>query len=314
MIVVGMISLVIFCILIFLVCNHLYKKTNHYQNKTWQQRRFENIPYGIDVAAIGSGPGLYDIDLDNHFDHGFSFCQSPQSFEYGYKILNRYQDRLNPYCIIIIIIICPLNFAKNKKHFNKNYYYPYYGLLPKEDIKYYSPLRFILRKFPLLKHPKYLFRIFKDVPLVDPLNSMIKMEGEVYRDLIDELLEGWLQQSGLNDLTDKSQAINQEEVFEETRSWLSKIIALCERRNWKPVFLIPPMEEGITELISDEFKEAFVDRQLRIVNQKGYPVLDYFKDSYFSSARFYQYPAFMNCYGRKEFTKKIKKDIIQQIH
>ena len=70
-------------LVLFFVTNALYKRTNHYKNQTWQAERFQRIPDEIEIAAIGSGPGLYDVDLKNGVEHGFNFCQSPQSWMYG---------------------------------------------------------------------------------------------------------------------------------------------------------------------------------------------------------------------------------------
>ncbi len=293
---------------LFFIANALYKRTNHYKNQTWQEEHFQRIPDGIEVAAIGSGPGLYDVDLNNGVEHGFNFCQSPQSWMYGYRILRAYQKKLKPYCIIIIIT-CPLNFAEKKSAASAAYHVQYYGSLPPEDIDMYSRWRNFLRKFPLLRHPKWVFRIIRDVPLTD-LEHNIKIlnrsEAEVSA---YQLLKGWLEQSGLHDLRDPSQSEQQRDAMEKRKGWLRQTLDLCEENKWRPVFVIPPMCSEVCDMVSPEFKEEFVLRPIKEVSGEKYPILDYFNEDEFQSNDLYCSAPFMNRYGREKFTKRLLADV-----
>ena len=42
-----------------------YRKSESYQQTLGGVERFFDVPYGIDICNIGSGPGLYAISYDN---------------------------------------------------------------------------------------------------------------------------------------------------------------------------------------------------------------------------------------------------------
>ena len=299
----------VWLLVLFFIVNALYKRTNHYKNQTWQAERFQKIPNGIEMAAVGSGPGLYDIDLKSSVENGFNFCQAPQSWMYGYRVLRAYQQQLETDCIVMLIVTCPLNFAEKKSTASATYHEQYYGSLPPEDIDMYSRLRDILRKFPLLRHPKWAFRIIRDVPLTD-LEHNIKMldrsEAEVSA---HQLLKGWLEQSGLYDLRDPSQSEHQKEAMDKRKGWLRQTLDLCERNSWRPVFVIPPMCGEVCDMVSLEFKEEFVLHPIKEVSGGKYPILDYFNEDGFQSNDLYWNAAFMNQYGREKFTGRLLADV-----
>ncbi len=302
-------SICIAAVVLFFIADTLYKRTTHYKNQIWQEERFRRIPDGIEVAAIGSGPGLYDVDLKNSVENGFNFCQSPQSWMYGYRILRTYQKKLNPYCIIIIIITCPLNFAEKKSAASAAYHVQYYGSLPPEDIDMYSRWLDILRKFPLLRHPKWVFRIIRDVPPFDLEHNEKRLDCSGAEVSARQLLEGWLEQSGLHDLRNPSQSEQQREAMEKRKGWLRQTVELCEENRWRPVFVIPPMCGKVCDMVSAEFKEEFVLRPLREVGGEKYQILDYFNEKEFQSDDLYFSAPFMNRYGREKFTKRLLTDI-----
>ena len=82
-ILILMILLALF-IMVFMILNHLYKKTNHYKNCIWQVDKFKDVPDNIEIAAVGSGPGLHDISFEGLNKKGFNFCMAPLSYEYSY--------------------------------------------------------------------------------------------------------------------------------------------------------------------------------------------------------------------------------------
>lgn len=296
-------------LVLFFVSNALYKMTNHYKNQTWQAERFQRIPDGIEVAAIGSGPGLYDIDLKNSVEHGFNFCQSPQSWLYGYRVLKAYQKKLKSDCIAMMVITCPLNFAEKKSAASAAYHVQYYGSLPPEDIDMYSRWRNFLIKFPLLRHPKWAFRIIKDIPAFDLDHNEKKLSSAEAKESARGLLNGWLEQSDLHDLRNPSQSEQQRGAMEKRKGWLRQTLDLCEENKWRPVFVIPPMCNEVCDMVSPEFKEEFVLRPIKEVSGEKYPILDYFNEDEFQSNDLYCSAPFMNRYGREKFTKRLLADV-----
>ncbi len=296
-------------LVLFFVTNALYKRTNHYKNQTWQAERFQRIPDEIEIAAIGSGPGLYDVDLKNGVEHGFNFCQSPQSWMYGYRVLKAYKKKLKPDCIVMMVITCPLNFAEKKSAASAAYHVQYYGSLPPEDIDMYSRWRNFLRKFPLLWHPKWAFRIIRDVLPTDLEHNIKRLNQREATVSAYQLLKGWLEQSGLHDLRDPSQSEYQKEAMDKRKRWLRQTIELCEENKWRPVFVIPPMCGEVCDMVSSEFKEEFVLRPIKEVSGGKYPILDYFNENEFLSNDLYFSAPFMNRYGREKFTKKLLVDV-----
>lgn len=296
-------------LILFFIADALYKRTNHYKNQTWQAERFQKIPNGIEIAAVGSGPGLYAIDLQNCVENGFNFCQAPQSWMYGYRVLRAYQKQLKADCIVMLIITCPLNFAEKKSAASAAYHEQYYGSLPREDIDMYSHMRDILRKFPLLRHPKWAFRIIRDVLPTDLEHNIKRLNQSEATVSAYQLLKGWLEQSGLHDLRDPLQSEYQKEAMDKRKGWLRQTIELCEENKWRPVFVIPPMCGEVCDMVSLEFKEEFVLRPIKEIGGGKYPILDYFNENEFLSNDLYFSAPFMNRYGREKFTKKLLVDV-----
>ena len=299
----------VWLLVLFFIVNALYKRTNHYKNQTWQVERFQKIPNGIEMAAVGSGPGLYDVDLKSSVENGFNFCQAPQSWMYGYRVLRTYQQKLKTDCIVMLIVTCPLNFAEKKSTASAAYHEQYYGSLPPEDIDMYSRWRNFLRKFPLLRHPKWAFRIIKDIPAFDLDHNEKKLGSAEAEDSARGLLNDWLKQSGLHDLMNPSQSEKQREAMEKRKGWLKQTLDICEENKWRPIFVIPPMCGEVCHMVSPEFKEEFVLRPLEEVGGGKYRILDYFNEDEFQSNDLYCSAPFMNRYGREKFTKRLLEDV-----
>ena len=288
--------------------NLRYKKTNHYKNQVWQIAKFKNVPENIQIAAVGSGPGLYDISFDGAKQKGFNFCMSPQPFEYAYKILKKYQGKIDKGATLIIVV-CPLSFANNLQLRQKNFYDLYYYFLKPSEIKNYTLRRKIALTFPLLRHPKKVLKIFRDVPEQEFLTEDNTLNHEEMAESVKNGIQGWLNSSQLKDLKDGSQAENHKEIFKQKGEFLKNILELCESNSWNPVFVMPPMCEGISEQISDSFITKFVTEQLEWVNYLKAPVLNYFRDPEFSQDKYYRECYFMNVTGRKKFSEQLFHDI-----
>lgn len=291
-------------ILIEFIAERLYMKTEKYRSSLGGAGKFYNVPNGIEICNIGSGPGLYAIDYELSPKKGFNFSTAPQNYKYGFRLLKRFHESIEKDAIIIIIIMCPLSFGKNKDYERKGYSDKYYHFLKKEDIDGYSTTRKIILNHPLA------YQCFKK------LKELFKKEAGYSKDSPQKrssVVEIWRKEFDLKDLIDPNQTDKHEEAFREKIEILSSGLDYCRAQNWRPVFVIPPIPQKTRSHIGDQFLEVFVYRNLREVMNRNPNVklLDYFscpmQDDEFMN------DIFMNHAGREHFSKKLFEDIKREI-
>jgi hypothetical protein len=292
--------------------NYLYKKTNHYRNSMKLINKFtQGVPNGIDIANIGPGQGAYGISYDDCPKRGFNFSTAPQSYEYGFKILKQYADKINEKCIIIIIM-CPLSFGNNNEYIKRGYADNYYHFLDKQYIQSYSRFRKFLVSRPLLIRPWRALYILKDRPSYNGIqgDNLTPEQREIS---VDNMRKGWLSEFSLHDLLDITQADSHHEAFIKKIGILAQIIEYCHTRKLRPVFVLPPASKRLRSIIGNEFMEAFVYNNLDALSYEDIPTLDYYADQRFEKDDLYQDSIFLNEKGRNVFSEVLFKEIALQL-
>ena len=95
---------------------------------------FKNIPDGLDVVNIGSGPSLHDFDWSAVPEiNGYNLAVSPEDFRYDARMIRNYGHHLKTGGVVVIVI-CPLSFAENEYLYRDSFSEKYVGLLPKKDV------------------------------------------------------------------------------------------------------------------------------------------------------------------------------------
>jgi hypothetical protein len=281
----------------------VYKSTDRYKGTLGGADRFiKDVPTNLEIVNIGSGPGLYAISYEKCWKKGFNFSTAPQSYKYGFRILRRFKDNLCENCIIIIIIMCPLSFGNNTEHQKKGYSDKFYGILDREDIDGYSPLRAFYLRHPLWK--KIYFKIKAH------LNHSNFMEGKNWEAGIPSVVSCWKEEFNLENLTDATQADAHRESFKEKSKILSDGIQFCKEQSWRPIMVIPPVPDNIRRYISRDFIDRFVYDNLTEVGNvhKDVRLLDYYSDERFTND-LYSSDVFMNKKGNEKFSKILFADI-----
>ncbi len=278
----------------------IYRRTGFYKRSQGGAERFRNsVPSELDIVNIGSGPGLYAISYNECRWKGFNFSTAPQNYKYGFRILKRFQKHIKKGAIIIIIM-CPLSFGRNRDYDSRSYSDKFYGILPKEDIDNYSFARSLLLKMPLL------------MKLIDKAGQVLSKRETIFEEPICELpiIATWKSEFELTDLKDSSQAARHQEAFNEKIQILENGITFCKAHEWKPLFVIPPVPPGTREYISDEFLDSFIYQNLEVIwsEHPDIPLLDYYSDNRFKSDMF-KNDVFMNPKGRMTFSGILFKDI-----
>ncbi|UKI37554.1 MAG: hypothetical protein L6V93_05380 [Clostridiales bacterium] len=60
--------------------------------------KFFDVPYGLEICNVGSGPAHYGIDYKFCKKKGFNFSTAPQNFYYGYKLLQHFSSHIKEKC------------------------------------------------------------------------------------------------------------------------------------------------------------------------------------------------------------------------
>ena len=282
----------------------LYKRTNFYKNSLGGAYRFrKNVPYNLEIVNIGSGPGLYAITYENCYKKGFNFSTAPQSYKYGFRLLKRFREHIKENAIIIIIIMCPLSFARVQGTDKPGFSNKFYGVLPGNEIDGYTRTReFMLKWFP------FLIRVLGKIKTTIRKTNDRNKEKDYNDDL--PIVACWKKECHLSDLKDPDQAGEHEAVFREKIQIVKDGIDFCIENKWNPVFVIPPVPGLTREHISAEFLEGFAYQNLRSVQETypHFPLLDYYADERFT-AEMFQDDIFMNKKGQKEFSQILFEDL-----
>lgn len=318
----GLTVVLLFLLLIMEeAAEYFYKKTTIYSRSLKDVRKFkEGVPEGIEIANIGSGPGMYGITYENSKKKGFNFSTTPQSYKYGFRILDRYSDHLENGCIIIVIIMAPLSFGDNNDYRSKSYSDKYYSFLEPDQIDNYSPVRAFLLRRPLLFLPAKAVRRLYGAAL--SLNCRRKKKavackmsadntaGKSRKIFTPDMFEIWEREFDLKNLTDAGQADAHRQAFAEKVRILEQGIAFCRSKSWRPVLVILPIPPMTRACISQEFLQAFVYDNLSLLMQRipGLTLFDYLEDDRITESMF-QNDVFLNQEGRRFFSDILLRDV-----
>lgn len=298
--------IVVSLILLVELFEFIYKNSSRYKSTLGGADRFKNVPDGIDICNIGSGPGLYAITYDDCKLKGFNFSTAPQNYKYGFRLLKRFHNNINDHAIIIIIIMCPLSFGANNDYDRKDYSDKFYGILQPKDIDNYSLKRALITSHPLSMH---LLKKLKGILI----KRKAVVNVEVAKTDAPPVVETWKREFDLKDLEDSSQAIKHQDAFKEKISILQDGLNYCYANNWRPVLVTPPIPQVTRSYIGTEFINEFVYKNVDVLlkNNSALKYINYFDeklpDFYFAN------DIFMNREGQEYFSKMLFEKINEEI-
>lgn len=297
-------------LLVFILLNILYKKTNHYKNSIYQLQKFINgVPDELEIVNTGSSYARYAFDYTISNLKGFNFGLQPQSLSYDYRLLQQYNQKMKKGCIVLItlpnLVFGFLDY--NNDQANTKYYY----FLDHKNIIGFTKWKLFNRiVFPLLSNPKNVFRIFIDVPLLTQYEQVenFMTKEQVYADAIARV-EGWKKQFNLYSTIETDLPKELINMFKKTTNLLNEIIEYCLRKKFKPVIVIPPTSAIINNLLSEKFMKKVLYDNINMANKRDIPVLDYLYDERFQDETLYINSDMLNKAGRERFTCVVIDDL-----
>lgn len=296
------IFVILIILMVFFLINHLYKKTNAYQNLVRETKKFLSVPHNLEIVNTGSSHARYDITYNVTSKKGFNFALAPQALSYDYKILQQYKDNLSRNCIVIIVLPICIFFLDEYHHDQSNI--KYYYFLAKDKINRYKRYKEYTKiKFPLLSMPWKVRYLMKDIPKENELKDGV--DEQTSKMWAKDRIEGWNDE--FNILHYEHQIIST--TFYKVQNTLKQLIELCTQENWKPFIVIPPMSSALKEEVSKLSVDEMFYKNIRESVGSTVPVLDYYKDNRFDDSYNYFNSDFLTKQGREEFSKILFADI-----
>ena len=167
MIYLEVLLFIVLALIVLVVINCLYKRTNAYRNQFIDINKFDGVvtikDQSLDVVVLGSNAPKFAFDFSVIKDCAcMNWAIGPETFEYDLIILKKFADKLKRGATVIWPV-CPGKFFLDKFK-NKSEFVKYYRLLNRDEFPGYSKRQYITEyKYPLIFHPKRLKRLLKDI-------------------------------------------------------------------------------------------------------------------------------------------------------
>jgi hypothetical protein len=294
-------------IILFHLCNYRYKKTNFYKNQFIDIQKFNSkdlIPHYFEVMNVGSSQPVFAFDYAESGMKGINWAVRPQTFEFDLLILKQRHNFLQKNAFVLIPV-CTFSFFAHRCYDKTKYYsidtpYNLSGLFS------LNLLDRIKRRYPVIGAGANLKRIIRDVP---PDNSLkidhnpmtgVEMERDARR-----WIDTWMRKFSLKSIDNIAVSLKNKKDIQTNITILREMIDFCLAHDYRPIVIIMPVSEELTDLIPLPFVEEYILENSNKANSAGIPVFNYWGDKQFTNSAFFLNALLFNMKGRKEFTKTI---------
>lgn len=304
-----------------LVFNKLYKKTNHFNNQSALATDFvSNEGYRLDLARnyeivnVGSNPARFAFFYEQV--RGRNWSTGTQGLDMDLEILKTFHSYLahGAWVILPIVPFSSVSGYLNNKPKSAKYLAKYARLLDSlqlKNSKNFQDSRWRLYStFPLLTDPRLIRYVIRDVAKESRLEisenpmCLIDMEQDARR----WIEKCWKPEFNIRSLHDEfTPELN--EGFQKSVKMMSEIIDFLQEREYKPIIISTPISSALGTYFTPDVKNRYVTDFAKQFEPRGVPFLDYMHDEVFSKHEYYFNALFMNLRGRKEFTKKVMRDL-----
>ena len=315
-----MIYIIILLLLVaYIFANCLYKRTNAYKNSYVTIKGYlQGVPKNLRIVAFGSTYAKYAF---NNFEelrlNGFNFCLEAEALQSDFRLMKQYETHLAPGCIVVINLAACVTCC-NEEEVVVLYANNYYKILPFKMLP--KVLRCSFKRwwhyvFPIgLKNLKQFGRLIIDTDCIDDVTSRhpVSVSSSLANENMENIANGWIQMFKLKDLKSTDIPKKIEECVRTNEQTLNEMVAFCKSKEWKPLFVIPPMSSKLYRKFSDEFVEKVL---LSVVNKSSrlnnIPLYNYLKQEDFC----YDYKLYcdggfkLNKYGSKKFMRHFLGDL-----
>ena len=299
-------------IVLFIILNVLYKKTNSFHNQIIDCKKF-NYDFNaesLDVINLGSAHSKYSFNYDDEEINGYNFA-TPQFLYYSYSILKQYSFSLKKGATVIIAL--PVGVFGLEDFKTDEQYLKYYYFLDNQYIKNYSVVnKWIYCYFPILR-TKWLgmgaiYRILFDVD--SDIRECIEYNCLSEEEMIQSAkvrINDWNRLFEIDILKNvflPSEKLNKE--FQKTRMILDEMIEYCYSRGFTPVLVTPPVTAYLKNMLPKEFVECFLYDNIKKIKHSEVKYLDYlFSPEFEKNYELFMNSEWLNLNGRKKFTRQV---------
>ncbi len=308
---------------VFTGCEILYKTNwyksmfidiNHesYPDNVWYREHDER---NFDLVNLGSSGGKWAFDYAGLDIKAMNWAQQPQTLQEDYNLLRHFHSILKKggYVLITIMPFTGLNKCTGLMDAMKYVKFDLQGepIQPYmfKEAHRYATYPILFKKAAIKALIKYLLGRDKAVGTrpetqleTNPMNPQ-QLEADAKR-----WIEGWKRQFGISDF--EASLTEENKKGREYRIQLMReLIDFCIERDYKPVYVIPPVTEHLAKYYTPKFEETYIYGYLKVVDREVL-TLNYSKDAelrgnddlYFNSF-------FLNKRGRKLFTRRVLHDL-----
>lgn len=280
-----------------------------YPSNIWYREHDER---NFDVVNLGSSSALHAFDYSQTGVRGMNWAQKPQTLLEDYNLLRNFHSilRKGGYVLITIMPFTSLNKETGIKdamkylklgthspiqpmHLDKARLYAEYPILFRKPAVR-ALFRYILGKDNLVKSTACELEH-------NPMNAK-QLENDALM-----WINGWKKQFGILDFDAPLTEINQQGRKYRIQL-MRELVDFCLERNYKPVYVIPPVTKYLSSQYSEQFQDTYIYSYLKEV-ERDVQILDYSKDDELQKESLYFNSFFMNKKGATLFTKRVMMDL-----
>lgn len=276
-----------------------------YLGITWQIQRKRNriakIKKGTEIINLGSTYAYYDLDYSNLDIKAYNLANVPQYLDVDNILLKKCINKLKQEAKILIVLP-NFVFAGNKTNMRKKVYYE--ALYPWE-IKGYDIAFFLKLLWRAAIEPITHYYRKAEKKWDGHIASVEEKEAHLRKRIYD-----WENIIGIPSVRDGkvTEVLHENIVKNEKR--LIAMIQICQKKNLKPLLVIPPVSGVMKKAISRECLQVYLyDPVEKVRRVTGVGVLNYQDEKEFESLELYLNSDCMNEKGRKIFTRRLLEDI-----
>lgn len=297
---------IIILVVLFIVSEKVFERTNFYKNNYLETDKLKGAGK-VDYVNTGSTFAYYGIDYEYVGVKGLNLALCPQSIESDFNMLRHFESRYNK-GTVVFIVISDLAFAK-KGYKEAKTVEKYYRVLRIGEIKRYNPFKALrARRLPVLYSWKNFLRFFRDVNINNDYEMMVNendreaVEADAYK-----RCKAWMEEFDLDSLSDMKQGERFRNSFEFNTSIVSKMVAWCKERGYKPVLVNLPVSSEMINGFSKEFLDVFYYENIKKIDDV--PFIDLQAEEKLSDYLLYIDSCRLNKPGREIITKLLMRKV-----
>ena len=305
------------------IINKTLKKTNWYlslfvdpkheiyPDNVWYRKHDER---NFDLVNLGSSGGKWAFDYSDLNIKAMNWAQQPQTLIEDFNLLRHFHSILHKggYVVITIMPFTGLNKETNIYDALKFARFDLQGepIQPHLFRQAHRISRFpiLLGKVAIKAFVKYLLGrdIQTTVNAKSQMNHNPMNDAELDNDA-GNWVNGWKRQFEIDDF--EAPLTTQNKAGREYRiNLMRKLIDFCAERDYKPVYVIPPVTKHLGKYFTPKFKDLYIYDYLQQVD-RNVLTLDYSDKTDLQEDDLYFNSFFLNANGRKLFTKRVVEDL-----